>query len=120
MSAFDANFAAGAAASLLAVHGEDVTYTPHGGAARTIVAIVERDARTTISEGARTPSATMTVLSTNGASKTDDGFGGIGLDEIKPGGDTIGYTVRKGEATSTRRIGSIVEQAGGMLIVEVR
>lgn len=125
-TAFETAFAASPAKGLLAYHGEDVTYTPSGGAARTIKAIIDRNPPEPIPGVAgslsRFAAATIAIGTTALSTTTDtDGFGCITLAELNVGKDTLTITERTGVGGNVARIiGRVLSQDGNMLTLEVR
>ena len=96
--------------------GEEVTFTPPSGAARVILAIVERTPPEGI-PGAPRGSAPGLVIQAarRGTSKAEDGYGGISPLEISPMRGTVGVPAKVGDAAQTRTIAEILSQDEGMV-----
>lgn len=103
--------------------GEQITYSPAGGAARTILAVIDRDVpREVAGAGEGTvirPALTIEVLNRS-TSYAGDGFGGIGSAELDTGGDRVTLSRRIGESARATRIAQLLEQDEAMLTLEVR
>lgn len=114
MTDFDTRFAARSFPRLLARHGESIVYRPKNGRARTITAIVQRDAPAQAVEHNLINKDVMTV------EVLADEVDGIGLRELNTNGDTIEFPKRKSGESSTLSIAKLVNQEGGILTLEVR
>jgi len=103
----------------LAQFGESLTYRPRAGAARTILAVVERDPPERLPDGGMGKVIVIHVAN-QATAVADDEYGGISLDELDTGGDKVDVPVRVGQTAQTRTIVRLIEQDGGMLALEVR
>lgn len=110
------------AEAMLTEWGEEITYTPRGGDARTILAIIDRDVPRDVGgagESVIRPAMTIEVLNRSTATADDD-FGGVGSDELDTGGDTVTVARRIGETARVMRLAQMLEQDEAMLTLEVR
>ena len=100
---------------LLAEFGEYATYTPAGGSARQIRAIVDRAERA-VSGAGHGMGPRITVQVENHAGR------GIALTEIDCGRDTVSVAVRRGETAQARALSKITNQDEllNMFSIEVR
>ncbi len=92
-------------------HTEELSYTPGGGEARTLTAVVDRDG---LDDQGNTiaPRLRVTVL--------NDEADGIPLAELDTGTDTIDVADRLGGTARTRQFRQIVLQDSDFLTMEVR
>jgi hypothetical protein len=96
--------------------GEDVTFTPPGGAARVILAIVERTPPQGIDGAPRGSAPGLVVQAANrSTAKAADGYGGIDPTEISPMCGTVAVPAKVGDAAQTRTIAEILSQDEGMV-----
>jgi hypothetical protein len=93
---------------------EQVVYRPRSGRARTITAIVDRNPPDNLGNVENTVSQAFVVMVAN------DDQDGIPSRLLDTGGDAIDVSDRTGETVKTRRIVRLVDDAGGMLTLEVR
>ena len=91
---------------------ETLTYTPNGGAARSIAAVVNRPGRDEHLGRAAVPTFAVQVI--------NDSTLGIALSELDLGGDTITLAERVGGAAVTRKIVRLIEQDAEWVQIEVR
>ena len=114
MTAFDTDFAAEALPGLLDEHGEDIIYTPRGGAPRTITAIVDRNPPVTIDCISETVAARFVILLESHATR------GILTSGIDTGGDLVTLAERKGATAADFPITKVLNEDGGCIEFEVR
>lgn len=100
--------------AMLADSGESVTYTPLGGTARTITAIIDRQEVSTINGSEPQRQMVITVVVANDATL------GIASSAINLGGDTITLPVRYGNTATQRRIARIIDHDQGALTLELQ
>lgn len=109
------------AEAILDEWGEDVVYTPRGGTARTIVAVVERSRPDAIPGASAGMSPSLVIRAMNRATaKADDGYGGVLASAVDKGGDTVALAVVQGGTAQTRRIAAVVSQDEAMIGLELR
>lgn len=107
---FDQLGSAYLAEPLMQQFGESVVFRPRGAAARTITAIVTRNAPDESNAG---PTASVEVR--------DDATLGISLDELDRGEDQIELAMeRPGSTANQHKIVSFGDAVGGMITLEVR
>ena len=106
---WDDMLAADAESFLDALGGEDITYTPRGGVARTISAIVERATPGALGAAAPVSGSSFTVTVRN------DSTYGIAEASMNVGGDTIALAPRRGGTAQTFRLVQPESQDAGML-----
>ena len=103
----------GSAAPFLSAFGEAVQYTPRGGAARDIRAVVDRNPPA-VMDGLALGITPLAIISVANSATT-----GISTAEIDTGGDTISYAPRLGEAPQARLVVDATRQDDDMIEVVV-
>jgi len=103
--------------AFLRAFGEEVGYTPSGGEARTITAVVDRDPPAPLAQAADQvrPRCIIEV----GTDPDDADYGGIAPADFDGGADTFSLAVRVGGTAQTLR-GRIIAQDAGMMALELR
>lgn len=110
MSLFD-DMHKNAAAAMLPVLGDSVTYTPSGGSATTIYAIVNRDG--IVVDGVN-PGDILNFVTTIQVSKAD-------VTTVTKNVDTVALKRNSDDASdTTMTVQSIIDESGGMWHLEVR
>jgi len=94
--------------------GETVSYTPRGGVARNITAVVDREPIQPLPESPQGLRPNVIVWVDNDATT------GIDVTTLDTGGDTMSFPKRIGDTASTWSILKLVSQDNGMLQLEVR
>lgn len=102
--------------------GEEITYRPAGGTARTILAVVDRNPPEPVPQSPiDVMGKAITIEVANRTTSTsDDEFGGIGSAELDTGRDNVDVVLRLGDSPETRRITNVLSQDLGMLRLDVR
>lgn len=108
MGDFDTTMETAAEAAFAYLGTEQVTYTPNGGAARTVTAVVRRMG---IDGDLNVPIAQIKVK--NSATL------GLAAAAIDTGGDSIAWSPKRGGTTRTSRITALVSADAGFVTVEV-
>lgn len=104
----------------LNTYGEEITYRPKNGNPRQILAVVDRNVPTPISEaGAGMRKQINIHVANRETDKDDDDYGGIGSTEFDSGGDKVSLPLRLGGELQTRPIIGLFEQDDEMLILEL-
>lgn len=98
-------------AAMTVLDAETVTYTPNGGDARSISALVQRELPIEVPGGAVVPGARLTVR--------NDATDGIAAGDVDTGGDTVAWSPKRGGSSRTSRIVRIAYAGSGMVVVEV-
>lgn len=116
-SAFETNFAACSGPALLDFFADStvIVYTPNGGSARNVRAIVIRNPPRTEGEAPIIgPDLQIEVLN-RATSYESDGYGGISSATLDLRGDKIDVAEKVGETARTLRLTELISQDGGML-----
>ncbi|HUX16199.1 MAG TPA: hypothetical protein VMW52_06980 [Phycisphaerae bacterium] len=108
MGDFDTTMVLAAEAAFAALGTESVVYTPAGGTARTIDAVIQRLG---IEGHFDAPAARVKVR--------QDGTLGIDAAQIDTGGDTLAWPPKRGGAQRTSRITGIAAADAGFVTLEV-
>ena len=119
---FGTKWIAAAEGMMRTLDTEQITYTPAGEDARTILAIVDRDVAGDVGgpgEAVIRPDISIEVLN-RATAYADDGFGGISSAELDTGGDTVTLARRIGETARVMRVAQLLGQDEAMLTLEVR
>lgn len=112
MTDFDDRFAERGGPRLMTAFGESVVYKPHGGAPRTITAMVTRDPLVSDENGVVSSDLIVEVY--------NDSTTGIESDRLTLGQDKIEVAGTVGSTPRDRSVLSILGQVGGMLTLQVR
>ncbi len=121
MSLTDAIMIADAKKMIDAFDPETLIYRPGVGPARNVKALVDREPPEAAVEPLRAVSKAIHIAVVNQATDSDDDtYGGISAGEIDTGKDRIVIALRVGATPVERGLGSLVEQDGGMIRLEVR
>lgn len=117
MTAFDTQFAS-AFRSLLALHGELVTYQPRDGAGREITALVTRRELMPLDplEGAIAPQVQLEALD----DPDDLDYGGIDPAQVNTGGDRVELAWQQGGVVESRSVAKRIPSDGGVVRLEMR
>ena len=92
---------------------EDITYTPSGGPAKSIKAIIDRE-QLEPSEESR---GRVTARSANIEIANNSTYG---VDTVNKGADTVSFPVNVGEGAVSWLVVKIIDQDPGMWLLEVR
>lgn len=120
MSTFETEFASDAVVDLLTQFGATITYTPNGGDARSILAVINRgQAQAIDGPGEAIPGPGLTVEVANRATAiADDTVGGISSSALDEGLDTVTIPKRHGGTAKARHF-KVMEHDAAMLTLEV-
>jgi len=109
MGDFETTMELAGAAAMAALDTETVTYTPRGGSARAIEAIITRAA----------PDVEIDVPVARIKVRNDVTLG-IDAATVDTGGDTIAWPPKRGGSTRTSRISDVLSADAGFVTVGVR